>query len=190
MVETPARVPVQVRETDWLRVVHGVTRFVFRGDEEARHAAGTAFGTALPAGCGRAVAHGARAALALGPDEHLLLVPEQDATALAAEIVQALAGRPHALVDVGHRQVALELTGAHAEWLLAAQCPLPLDMEAFPVGACTRTVFAKAGIVVWRTAPETFRIEVARSLCHYVVDLLGEIARELAASPRAAGGRS
>ena len=61
---------------------------------------------------------------------------------------------------------------------------------AFPVGACTRTVFAKAEIVLWRTSADVFRVEVARSYCRYVVDLLGEVARELPASTPAAGGVS
>jgi sarcosine oxidase subunit gamma len=128
------------------------------------------------------VTHDARAALALGPDEYLLLIPEDETTSFLAELGRTLEGRPHSLVDVSHRQVALELTGAHVDWLLAAGCPLPLDVEAFSVGACTRTVFAKAEIVLWRTAPETLRIEVARSCCRYVVDLLGEVAREAPAA--------
>jgi sarcosine oxidase gamma subunit len=52
-------------------------------------------------------------------------------------------------------------------------------------------VFAKAEIVLWRTDPYTFRVEVARSYCRYVVDLLGEVARELPARAyRDAGGVS
>ena len=191
MADVVARVPVDVRETEWLRALPGAARFVFRGDAEARLAAGAAVGAPLAAVTGRAVTHGDRAALSLGPDEHLLIVPEQDAAAFAARLASELEGRPHSLVDVSHRQVALELRGPHAEWLLAAACPLPLDVEAFPVGACTRTVFAKAEIVLWRTDPDTFRVEVARSYCRYVVDLLGEVARELPARAyRDAGGVS
>jgi len=67
---------------------------------------------------------------------------------------------------------------------------LPLDVEVFPVDACTRTVFAKAEIVVWRTGLDAFRVEVARSYCRYVVDLLGEVAHEVPASPRDARGNS
>jgi hypothetical protein len=62
----------------------------------------------------------------------------------------------------------------------AALCPLPLDLTAFPVGMCTRTVFAKAEVVLWRTAPETFRLEVARSFARYVAAMLGEIAARTA----------
>jgi sarcosine oxidase subunit gamma len=133
----------------------------------------------LPAITGRAVTHGPRAALSLGPDEHLLLVPESEVTAFHAGLGAALRDVPHSLVDVSHRQVALELRGPHAEWLLAAACPLPLDLDVLPVDACTRTVFAKAEIVLWRTGPDAFRVEVARSYCRYVVDLLGEAACEL-----------
>ena len=57
-------------------------------------------------------------------------------TTFLAELDSALAGLPHSLVDVSHRQVSLELRGAYAEWLLAAVCPLPLDVAVFPVDAC------------------------------------------------------
>ena len=183
MAEVAVRVPFDVRETEWLRALPAAARVVFRGDAEARLAAGAAFGAPLAAVTGRAVTHDDRAALSLGPDERLLIVPEQDAAAFAARLASELEGRPHSLVDVSHRQVALELRGPDAEWLLAAGCPLPLHVEAFPVGACTRTVFAKAEIVLWRTDPDTFRVEVARSYCRYVVDLLGEVTRELPGRP-------
>jgi sarcosine oxidase subunit gamma len=179
MADAQARVPIQVRETEWLCVVHCVARFVFRGDAQARLVLGTALGAPLPAVTGRAFAQGPCAALSLGPDEHLFIVAEGEVTTFHSELSTALHGLPHSLVDVSHRQVSLELRGAYAEWLLAAACPLPLDVEAFPVDACTRTVFAKAEIVLWRTASDAFRVEVARSYCRYVVDLLGEVAREL-----------
>jgi sarcosine oxidase, subunit gamma len=188
MPDGAARVPVEVHETEWLRAAHGAARFVFRGDLQARLAAGTALGAPLATVTGRAVTQGSRAALTLGPDEHLFIVAEHEATTFRAEFGSSLSGLPHSLVDVSHRQVALELRGAHAEWLLAAACPLPLDAAAFPVDACTRTVFAKAEIMLWRMGPHVFRVEVARSYCRYVVDLLDEVARELPAA--GAGGVS
>ncbi len=148
------------------------------------------FGASLATVPGRAVTRGDRAALSLGPDEHLLIIADGDATTFEAALGSTLASRPYSLVDVSHRQVTLELRGPHAAVAARAACPLPLDAEAFPVGACTRTVFAKAEIVLWRTGPDVFRVEVARSYCRYVVDLLGEVARELPASTPAAGGVS
>ncbi|MGB7739751.1 MAG: sarcosine oxidase subunit gamma family protein [Steroidobacteraceae bacterium] len=181
MVDAIARRPVTMTETPWLRSLPAAAKFVFRGDASALAAAGQGLGLALPTIACRAAVSSPRAALWLGPDETLLLVPESEATSVAADLAAALGVLPHSLVDVSHRQVTLELSGPHAEWLLGAQCPLPLDSRAFPVGMCTRTVFAKAEIVLWRSATETFRMEVARSFTQYVVDLLLEIARELPA---------
>jgi sarcosine oxidase subunit gamma len=42
---------------------------------------------------------------------------------------------------------------------------------------CTRTVLAKAEVVLWRTAAETFRLEVWRSFVAYVSQFLAEAAR-------------
>jgi len=163
----------------WLRLLPPATRFSFRGGSAARTAAGAAFGLALPTAPCRAAMQTSRAALWLGPDEQLLLAPADDLGALKDAFGAALRGLPHSLVDVSHRQGALELRGANAAWLLAAGCPLDLHAGSFPVGMCTRTVFAKTEIVLWRTAPETFHVEVWRSFTAYLVGMLQEAAREL-----------
>jgi hypothetical protein len=72
----------------------------------------------------------------------------------------------------------IEVKGAKAAEAINGFCPLDLDTQAFPVGMCTRTVFGKAEIVLWRTAPETFRIEVWRSFASYVLGCLEEAGRE------------
>ena len=56
----------------------------------------------------------------------------------------------HSLVDVSHRQVGIVLEGPGAARLLAAGCPLDLDLRAFPVGMSTRTLLVKAEIGLWR----------------------------------------
>jgi sarcosine oxidase, subunit gamma len=53
-----------------------------------------------------------------------------------------------------------------------------LDLGEFPVGMCTRTVLAKADIVLWRIRDDAFHLEVWRSFAGYVTGLLSEIARE------------
>ena len=55
---------------------------------------------------------------------------------------------------------------------------LDLHPVAFPVGMCTRTVFGKAEIVLWRTEAEAYHIEVARSFAPYVWACLEEARRE------------
>jgi sarcosine oxidase subunit gamma len=154
-------------------------RSVLRGRPTAVEAAASAFGAALPLQACRAVVAGeGRAALWLGPDEWLLLAPRAESPALAAALERAMEGQSHSLVDVSNRQAGIEVSGPDAAATLNAGCPLDLDPEAFPVGMCTRTVLAKAEIVLWRTAPATFRVEVSRSFAAYAWSFLVEASRE------------
>lgn len=145
-------------------------RLIYRGAPEL---VGDAFGVSLPTVPLRAHVQGGQAALWLGPDEWLLLSAEADGSTLAVALSNSN-GKPAALVDISHRQVGLIVSGSSVEALLNAGCSLDLDMTAFPVGMCTRTLLAKAEIVLWRTAGDTFRIEVARSFAPYVVAFLDE----------------
>jgi len=145
-----------------LRPAPELARLALRGDASAL---GAAFGLALPAQPCRAVEADGRAALWLGPDEWLLLAPPGT---LDADVPVADA----AVVDVGHRQVGLVLEGPGAADALAAGCPLDLHLTAFPAGMCTRTVFGKAEIVLWRQDSARFHVEVWRSFAAYVHGLL------------------
>jgi sarcosine oxidase, subunit gamma len=171
-----ARQGPPLSETLWLRSLPSACRWVLRGDEPVRVAAAEAFGVPLPAAPCRASVSGERAALWLGPDEWLLLAPVAQA-GLAQPLERALAALSHSLVDVSHRQVALLLEGPQAETLLAAGCALDLDAAVFPASMCTRTMLAKAEVLLWRTGAHTFRLEVWRSFAPYVTQFLGEAAR-------------
>ncbi|HTL20098.1 MAG TPA: sarcosine oxidase subunit gamma family protein [Steroidobacteraceae bacterium] len=154
-----------------------VARYVLRGGDPVRAAAEPTAGVGFSAQPCRAMTRGERATLWLGPDEWLLIVPEAEGPALAGSLEKALAGIPHSLVDVSHRQSGCELRGPQAATLLSAGCPLDLDQSAFPIGMCTRTVLAKAEVVLWRSAAQTFRLEVARSFVAYVSQFIAEAAR-------------
>jgi sarcosine oxidase subunit gamma len=160
-----------------LRALPPATRYVLRGSSEVRAAAQSALGFGIPATACRATVEGDRAALWLGPDEWLLIAPQPPPSGFAAGLAEALEGLAHSLVDVSHRQSALAVSGSQATTLLAAGCPLDLDASVFPVGMCTRTMLAKAEIVLWRTDPQVFRVEVWRSFVAYVSQFLGEAAR-------------
>jgi sarcosine oxidase, subunit gamma len=167
-----------VRASTALRALPSAVRYSLRGGPEVRAAAEAALGLAIPALACRAAAQGdERAALWLGPDEWLLISAEGSAALAFARVKEALRPLPHSLVDVSHRQCGLAITGPHATALLSAGCPLDLDVGAFPVGMCTRTVLAKAEVVLWRTAAEEFRLEVWRSFVAYVTQFLAEAAR-------------
>jgi sarcosine oxidase, subunit gamma len=162
-----------------VRPLPPATRYVLRGNSQAMTAAGSALGLTISQQACRAAVNGTQAAaLWLGPDEQLLLAPES--ADLAATLTPALRDLPHSLVDVSHRQTALEISGPHAAAVLNAGCPLDLDLSAFPVGMCTRTVFAKAEIVLWRTSTDVFHVEVWRSFASYLTEFLAEVAREVA----------
>jgi sarcosine oxidase subunit gamma len=156
----------------------GLGRMSLRGGPQVLAAAGAAFGAPLPLEACRATEGDARAALWLGPDEQLLLVQQSDWAGVVAALQARLAGMPHSLVDISQRQVALSVNGARAAEVLSSGCPLDLHPQAFPVGMCTRTLFAKSSIVLWRTAANTFHIEVWRSFARYLQQLLLEAARE------------
>lgn len=175
---TNARVMVRVRRADWLQPLAPRCRFSLRGDASVFAAAGVAFGVPLSQQSCRAHAQGTRSALWLGPDEQLLLGLDTDAGVIASELSRALSGLRHSLVDVSHRQTALEISGPYAEDILNGASPLNLSIEAFPVGMCTRTLLDKADIILWRTRPDAFHIEGWRSFTDYVACLLAEIALE------------
>ena len=165
--------------SDMLRPLPPATRYILRGGEPSRAAAEGACGVAIPTRACRAAAVGERAALWLGPDEWLLLGSETEAAAVGAALDAALEGLPHSLVDVSHRQIACSVCGPQAATLLSAGCPLDLGARAFPVDMCTRTMLAKAEVVLWRTGAQAFRLEVWRSFAAYVSQFLAEAARAI-----------
>jgi sarcosine oxidase subunit gamma len=160
-----------------LGILAPATRFILQCGKTARDIAGSAFGLPLPEDACRATAAAGRAALWLGPDERLLLAPAGEQASLGAELESALDGTAHSLVDVSDRQVAIALRGARARDLLASGCPLDLNAEAFPVGMCTRTVLAKAEVVLWRRSAEEYHLETGRSFLGYVLGWLREAER-------------
>ena len=174
------RTSVAVRESSLVRLLPPATRYVLRGDARALGAAAAALDVPASDAVCRAAARGAHAMLWLGPDERLVLAPPDEPLATGARLASALAALPHSLVDVSHRQVALEVAGPDAASALAAGCALDLDPAAFPVDMCTRTMLAKSEIVLWRTDSERFHLEVWRSFAAYVCEFLAEAARELA----------
>ena len=155
------------------------TRLLLRAKSDVMSIAVSALGLPFAETACRAVSKSARSALWLGPDERLLLAAQSELTELQDLLSKALAGRAHSLVDVSHRQCALEVSGPEAGLLLNCGCPLDLDPSAFPVGMCTRTVLGKAEIVLWRTAGHSFHLEVWRSFVPYVSKVLALAAHEL-----------
>lgn len=155
-----------------VREVEPMGRLVVRAAPDSVDALARAIGSALLGGVNTATTTEACTALRLGPDEWLLLADAEADPWLSARIAEAARGKAVGVVDVSHRNAGLLLEGSAVEAVLAAGCPLPLEARVFPVGKATRTLYAKAEIVLWRRGPETFQIEVAASFSAYLVGLL------------------
>lgn len=174
-----ARQPPPLIPRSGVQLLPPAARFVLRGSAAVMTAAGAALGLNISDIACRSASAGGRAALWLGPDEQLLLAPAADGDAIALLLGKSLRALPHSLVDVSHRQIALQVSGSQAEDVLSAGCPLPLHLESFPVGACTRTLLGKCAVVLWRTGAAAFHVEVWRSFADYAARFLAEAGETL-----------
>lgn len=152
------------------------SRISLRAPADSVTALSTALGVEIPVRPKTSAKSGKRHALWLGPDEWLV-IDETEADLMAAA---AAASTLHSAVDVSHRNTAIIVSGPGAEATLNAGCPQDLSLATFPVGACSRTLFGKAEIVLLRTKADEFRVEVWRSFSNYVFGLLAEGAEDAA----------
>jgi sarcosine oxidase subunit gamma len=79
------------------------------------------------------------------------------------------------------RNVAIAVTGSAAAATINSGCPQDLSLDAFPVGAASRTILGKVEIVLLRTATDGFLVECLRSFSDYVFAFLSEAAGDAAA---------
>jgi len=157
-----------------LSVAEPATRISLRAKPDAVSALSGALGLPLPVKAKTSASSNGRHALWLGPDEWLV-IDENEADLMAAV---ASSNVLHSATDISHRNMAVIVKGRGAEVAINGGCPQDLSLAAFPVGACSRTVLAKAEIVLLRTAEDTFRVECWRSFSPYVSMLLAEAAED------------
>ncbi|ODR90516.1 sarcosine oxidase subunit gamma family protein [Sinorhizobium alkalisoli] len=150
------------------------SRLSLRAPAESVAGLSAALGVTLPVRAKTSASTGRRHALWLGPDEWLL-IDEDGADLMAAA---ASSGTLHSAADVSHRNTAVIVSGPDAEIAVNSGCPQDLSLRLFPVGACSRTIFGKAEIVLLRTAEDTFRVECWRSFAPFVFGLLSEGAED------------
>lgn len=135
-----------------------------------------ALGVTLPQKPKTSAAKGERVALWLGPDEWMVL--DADGSDILGDCAKAKA--LHSAVGISHRNIAISVSGAKAAATVNSGCPQDLSLEAFPVGACSRTVLGKSEILLYRTAVDGFRVECWRSFADYIFTHLYEGARGVA----------
>ncbi len=103
------------------------------------------------------------AVLWLGPDEFLLMAPDEadggpDPAALTAELAAALGEHPGQVVDLSANRTTLELAGPRAQDVLDKSCRLDLDPVAFPTGTAALTLLGSVGVILWRIDDEVWRV--------------------------------
>jgi sarcosine oxidase subunit gamma len=182
MVESARRAVVfapQTRQGVAIRTLPAESRFSLRVPMRAIAEAGEVAEFQLALAINRCAQNGARWSARLGPNEWLIGGPAADGATIEQEVEAAPAAQVHALTDVSHRNVAIEISGAEAPAILNAGCPLDLSADGFPPGSATRTLLGKAEIVLMRLgeAP-SFRVECWRSFADYVHGFLIESARD------------
>ncbi|MER9917001.1 MULTISPECIES: sarcosine oxidase subunit gamma [unclassified Mesorhizobium] len=160
-----------------VEVLPPAERMSLRAPEASVAALSKALGLTLPKQPKTSAAKAGRTALWLGPDEWLVIDeagkdPLDDCAGVAAL---------HSAVGISHRNVAFAVTGPAAAAAINAGCPQDLSLEAFPVGAASRTILGKCEILLLRTAADAFRVECWRSFSDYVFTFLSEAASDAAA---------
>ncbi|MEU1475356.1 sarcosine oxidase subunit gamma family protein [Streptomyces sp. NPDC005760] len=135
---------------------------------EAAHRIGRVLGAPLPGRCGDTAAHGPHTAVWLGPDEWLVL-SRADASAVTAQLLEALAGDPGSVVDVSANRTTLELTGPAAREVLEKGCPLDLHPRAFGPGHAVSTTVGPIAVLLWQTDDTpTYRLLPRSSFADYL----------------------
>ena len=152
-------------------------RFSLRVRPENRAALAQAVGVDLPAAIGHRTMSGGVEALCLGPDEWLLLVSDGGCDALTGAAAGIYSQIPHSLCEISDREITLRLSGPQALTALTACCPR--DIGAMPPGQAARTLFDSATVIIWRDAPDRFRMDIWRSFAPHIRALLGKVEAEL-----------
>ena len=160
-----------------LAILPPAERISLRAPEASVAALSKALGVTVPQKPKTSATKAGRTALWLGPDEWLVIDEAGKDPLIDCAKVTAL----HSAVGISHRNIAISLAGPAAATAVNAGCPQDLSLEAFPVGACSRTILGKVEIVLLRTAADAFRVECWRSFSDYVFTFLSEAAVDAAA---------
>ena len=161
----------------------------------AAEAVAAAAGVPLPGGHGQVSGSpGSTAVVWIGPDEFLLVGPQDGAPSpdpgtaaglstdpVVPELVAALGGEPGAVVDLSANRTTLELDGPSARAVLEKGCHVDLHPRAFGPGNAVSTTLGPVPVLLWQTAEQTYRILPRASFADYTARWLLDAMTEFAA---------
>ncbi|BBK32188.1 sarcosine oxidase subunit gamma [Stella humosa] len=156
-----------------------VGQITLRGEAACLPLASAALGVALPSAANRFESDGARAALWLGPDEWLVLVPRPEVATTIARFQMALAGYHYAAVDTSAGRLGLEIAGPAARTVMEKGCHLDLHPRQFGPGHVAQSTFARVpAIILQRDERPTYWLLVRPSysvyLARWAIDAMAE----------------
>ena len=115
----------------------------------------------------------------LGPDEWLIVTPDESRKRIEADLRRALAGQHFALTDVSGGQTALHMHGSHVRDVLAKGCPIDFHPRVFGIGQCAQSHLGKAPVLIGQIEEQPyFELIVRRSFAEYVWTWLEAAAEE------------
>ncbi len=151
------------------------------GDAAFLEGARGVLGLDLPVEPNTVAGSGALTACWLGPDEWLLMVPDEAAGgALAGRLREALAGQHASVTEVSGGQTVIVLSGPRVREVLAKGCVIDLHPRVFGVGRCAQTHLAKSPAMIRPVSeePPRFEVVVRRSFADYLWSWLEDAGRE------------
>lgn len=150
-------------------------------DSAAAEAVARALDGPLPIAPCTATLIGDTNVLWLGPDEWLLLAPDDDREHLAGLMRKALGDTDGALTDVSAQRTTLRITGPLVREVLARGCAIDLHPRVAPAGTCVQTLLAQTGVIllVCDESASDLLVLVRASFAEYLADWLIDASTDL-----------
>ena len=105
----------------------------------------------------------------LGPDEWLIVTPDESRKGIEHDLRQSLTAQHFALTDVSGGQTALHLHGRHVRDVLAKGCPVDFHPRVFGIGQCAQSHLGKAPVLIGQIEEQPyFELIVRRSFAEYL----------------------
>ena len=149
------------------------------GDPRFAGAVGSVMGDGLPIVPNTLTEMNGNTMYWLGPDEWLIVTPDDSRRRIEHDLRRALTAQHFALTDVSGGQTALRLHGTHVRDVLAKGCPIDFHPRVFGIGQCAQSHLGKAPVLIGQIEEQPyFELVVRRSFAEYVWTWLGEAAEE------------
>jgi sarcosine oxidase subunit gamma len=138
----------------------------------------------LPAVCGAVSGTGDTTVLWLGPEEFLVVAPQEAHESLGGDLIQALrealADGEGQMVDLSANRTTFNLTGPRARAVLEKGCALDLHPRSFTPGTAVSTEVGNIPVILWKTGEESYRLfpraSFADVLGRWLLDAMREYA--------------